>query len=143
MSDSLQKKIENRIIDCINKSARGRLIVFRFREGIGGADLVVKKKGEYKQRSGEEASKTSIVKAKVFGKGKQGSTKEIFLRVRRDREKKDVFDTAGSKDFYIIFVSFDTIKQDISDDLCIVRLEDKKEFSINKKDLSKFLLNNL
>ncbi len=140
MEDGLQKKIEDKIIDCINESASGRLIVFRSEEG---ADLVVKKKGEYEQHSAEETPKSSIIKAKVFGKRKQGLIKEIFLRIKLKEEKKDIFDIADRENFYVIFVSFDTVKQDIDDKLRIVKLNDKKEFLINKNELSKFLLNNL
>lgn len=140
MPDNIQEKIEDKIIDCINLGAGGRLIIFRPGEGDRSADLIVKKKGGYASRQAEAMGQSHIVKARIFGKKKENTGKEIFLFIKEKAVEKDILNVATSKNSYLVLVSFDPIKQNISDNIKITKLDDKKEFTINKKGLSKFFL---
>ncbi len=121
MSDNIQEKIENKIIDLIALGATGRLIVFK-PENINipqqaGKDLVVEKKGNYK--------KTPIF-LKIYDK-------ELFDKVSADKDKS----------LYLIFTHFDAIKQDIEDEIFIVSPDDFKKVTMDKKDFGKFLIEEL
>lgn len=111
MAAGVEDKIADKIIDCIVLGSGGRLLAVKPEDTKIGADLVIKRKGEYK------------------------SKKEIYLVINGQ--------AAGvKKNFYLMFVSFDIIKQDIDEKVRILKLDGtKKEFLINKKDLSQFFLN--
>jgi len=141
MTDNLQEKIEDKVIDCINLNAGGRLIIFRPEGKIQSVNLVVKRKGEYKTYQPGAITQSHIVKARVFGAKKEKPKEEVFLYIRNKNEEVNIPKLNAGKNFYVIFVSLNAIKQDIDDDVRIVRTDDKKEFLIHKKNLSKFFLN--
>ncbi len=141
MTDNLQEKIEDKVIDCINLNAGGRLIIFRPEEKTQSVNLVVKRKGEYKTYQPGAIAQSHIVKARVFGAKKEKPKEEVFLYIRNKNEEVNIPKLNAGKNFYVIFVSLNAIKQDIDDDVRIVRTDDKKEFLIHKKNLSKFFLN--
>jgi hypothetical protein len=121
MADNIQEKIEDKIIDLIALGARGRLIVFKPENS--DIDLVVEKRGDYKK-------------------------KVIFLNIRKKElvaEKNFTLD----ENFYFVFVDFDIVKQDISENIFFVpslelqKITDEKDLSrflINKKDFVRFLI---
>ena len=99
-----KEDIENKIIDWIDMGASSRLIIFKPKNGKQGADLAIKKKGEYKG-------------------------KEIYLQINssatpimgQDFTRDVPWDSfAADKSFYLMFVYFDEIKQDISSYFWIV-----------------------
>ena len=139
MADNIQEKIEDKIIDWVIRGGGDRLTVFKPPESKNGVDLVVKKKGEYESRHGQSLSQNPIVKAQVFGIKKQKSKEEIFLYVRDKNEEIDNLKLGAGKNYYMIIVSFDAVKQDISNNVRIIKLDNKKEFLINRKDLSQTL----
>jgi len=49
MSDNIQKEIEDKVIDCINSSVAGRLVIFKPEKSSLGADLAVERRGKYKE----------------------------------------------------------------------------------------------
>ena len=166
MSESLQEKIEDKIIDYINLSASGRLIVFRPKEKIKGVSLIVKKKGEYDSLQVQPLSQNSVVKTKIFGVSKKKNTKEVWLCINGQNKtsnqtifKKEinVDDFKENKNLYFIFSFLNVLKQDIDDYMCILSPEQFKKsadikeggiysfesfLSPDKKDkYSKFLIN--
>jgi len=112
MLENIREKIEDRIIDLINSSSGGRLVIFKPEKS--DMDLVVEKKGDYKR---------SPVSLKIYDKDEL-SQKE---------------DSAVDDNLYLLFLHFDMVKQDIEDDVWI---KDKtSKFLINKNDIGKFFVN--
>ncbi len=141
MSNNIQKDVENKIIDCIVLGSGGRLLVTKPEEFKNGADLVIKRKGEYEPEKDKNAVEQIIVRVKAFGSRTKKSNEEIFLAVRSQKENIDISKFGISKNFYLLFALFDIVKQDIEDNIRIVKLdESKKEFLVNKKDLAQFFL---
>lgn len=145
MIGNIQEEIKDKVIDLINLSSGGRLIIFKSEKNRFGADLSVERKGNYKD--------------KPYGF-------QINSIDRIDNQKgfiKDfpVENFKSDKSFYLLFVYFDEIKQKISDyvwlipsldfeDMAdIIKLEgDKKVLRFegflnieNKNKFSKFLVN--
>jgi len=141
MADNIQEDVENKIIDGIVLGSGGRLIVFKPEEHKNGVDLVIKRKGEYEPEKDKNAVEQIIVKVKAFGSRIKKSKEEIFLAVRSQKENIDISKFNMAENFYLLFINFDIVKQDIDDSVRIVKLDgSKKEFLINKKDLAQFFL---
>ncbi len=113
---NIKEEIENKIIDLIALGAGGRLIVFK-PENLN-KDLVVEKKGGYKNK---------VIYLNVYGK------KEINQLAGKD-------DLKANEDFYLMFVNFDIVKQNIEDSFLIIPSLDLKNLS-EENDFSKFLTN--
>lgn len=120
-----QEDMENRIIDLIASGAGGRLIVFKPENS--DKNLIVEKKGGYKKKA---------ICLNVYGE------KEI----RQLAGKKDI---KAEENFYLVFVHFDFVKQNISDAFWVIpsldldKLPEENDFSkflTNKKDFIRFLI---
>ena len=137
---NIQEKIENKIIDYIVLGSGGRLIAFKPQKTKNGADLVVKRKGEYENQK-EEKSKSAVVKTRIFGAKSKKNTDDIFLSIYSQEEDVDISKSEPVKNFYLLFVRFDIVKQDIDDNVRIIKLdESKKEFLMQKNELPQFFL---
>jgi hypothetical protein len=138
--DNIKEKIEDNIINWITINAGGRLVVFKPENSNN--DLIVEKRGDYKKMT---------VALNIYGK-----------RAIDDGD----FDKENFKpesNFYLIFVHFDIVKQDIEENILIVPSMDFKKimneekfsqdllglrqlvpssskFLVNKKNISNFLL---
>ena len=150
---NIEENIENRVIDLITEGSEDRLIVFKPKEDTEVIDLVVKKRGEYKKR--EISFQINI----FIGPGGMD-------RITKDISRENF---APDKSFYLMFVYFDIVKQDVNniwiipsaaflevsesrkseDNKPILRFEtttvpekqDKyAKFLIDKKELGNFLL---
>ena len=150
---NIEENIENRIIDLIIKGSEDRLIAFKPKEDTGSVDLVIKKRGDY-------TSKELSFQINIFiGHSK---TESIVKNILQNN-------FIPSKDFYLMFICFDEVKQDVSniwiissfmfseiaelqkseDNKIILRFEttavpEKKDkyarFLVDKKNLGNFLL---
>lgn len=143
MSEKIQEKIENRIIDFINLNAGGRLIVLKSEETGGDISLVIKKKGDYEPSKTETPENKNIVKARIFGVSKKKNIKEVYLCINGQTKTTDnsIFSKEinlenfdESKNIYFVFVFFNVLKQDIEDNLCILSLEQIKDKSESVKE---------
>jgi len=125
MADNIQEKIEDKIIDCINSESDGRLVIFK-PENLNKV-LVVERKGEYKN------NKQVILN--VFGSEKPGGKdleKENFLSINREIP-------STGRNVYLVFVSFDIVKQDLEDSFLVIPAFKLSEVK-REKNLSKFLM---
>jgi hypothetical protein len=136
MDENIKEKIENKIIDWAIKGAGDRLVIFEPQASSGGADLVVEKKGEYETKEHKALGERHVIRVQIFNKSKK-ELKKISIFVNREADLK------GDKNSYSMFIDFDAIKQDIKEDIRIVKLDDKKELLINKKDIGDFLIEKL
>jgi len=137
---NIQEKIENKIIDYIVLGSGGRLIAFKPQKAKNGADLVIKRKGEYENEK-EKKSKSAVVKTRIFGTKSKKNTDDIFLSIYSQEEDVDISKSEPVKNFYLLFVQFDMVKQDIDDNVRIIKLdESKKEFLMQKNELPQFFL---
>jgi hypothetical protein len=104
MTENIKEKIENSVMDCINSGIVGRLIIFKPEQSIFGADLVVERRANYKEK-GMSFQINSIV----------GHTKDNnFVKdFPQENLKTD-------KNFYLIFVYFDEVSQKIADYIWLV-----------------------
>lgn len=103
--ENTREKVENKIIDWIALGSDGRLVA---EKPASGADLVVQKKGDY-------PSKKILFNIEIF---EIPPEKEFFeSNVAQDR-------VLPEKDFYIIFVVFDFIKQHVSEKIWIIPGQD-------------------
>lgn len=94
-----QEKIEDKIIDLINADANGRLIIFKPEKKDFMEDLIVERRGKYK----EKKISLKINDLSVFSTGAEFS--KDFLEE----------DFKADKSFYLLFACFDSIKQKISE----------------------------
>ena len=142
MSEKIQEKIENRIIDFINLNAGGRLIVLKSKELGIDTNLVIKKKGDYEAPKTETPENKNIVKARIFGVSKKKNINEVYLSVNGQAKTTDnnlfskeinLENFDESKNIYFIFVFFNVLKQDIEENICILSLKQIKD----KADLVK------
>lgn len=117
MSENIQEKIKDRVIDLIALGAGGRLIVFK-PEKLD-KDLIIEKKGDYKKKT---------ISLKVF-------EKEF---IDSEKIKKEI---NPEENFYLMFVYFDIVKQNISDNFLVIPSADFKGKGKKEKDFSKFLVN--
>ncbi len=137
MAENLKEEIEDKVIDCINAGAIGRLVIFKPEKS--DKDLIVEKRSDYKKKT---------ISLKIYGKelfGDQGFKKEVKQLVDKKEIKPD-------KNFYLMFVHFDIVKQDIKDKFLFIssldfqktaKQNDFSKFLINKKDFGKLLIEKL
>jgi hypothetical protein len=111
---STKYKIIDKVIDCINAGASGRLIIFKPEKPASGEDLVVEKRGDYVK-------------------------KNISLKVL-DKSEFENFSSTKINNFYLVFVHFDFIKLDIEEEIFVVLTLDSKKIIIKKTELGKFLI---
>jgi hypothetical protein len=126
MTDNIQEEIEDKIIDLIASGASGRLIVFKPENS--DKDLIVEKRGNYKKK---------VISLNVYGReffGDQNIAKEIYQLAG----KKNL---NAEENFYLVFVRFDIVKQDIDDSFWIIPSLDLQKIEGGKGDFSKFLTN--
>jgi hypothetical protein len=175
MADNIKEKIEDKIIDWVIRGSGNRLVVFKPEKPAGGIDLVIEKKGDYETGPDKNPADNLVIRAQTFGKPQRKKAKEISISVNgqvgaggNNIFVKDINieEFALNKNFYFIFAFFDILRQDISDNVCFISLEEFKknaggtqdknilkfesylspnkkdkysEFLINKKDLSQVL----
>lgn len=175
---NVEENIKNRIIDLITEGSEDRLIVFKPKEDIKAVDLVVKKRGEYKPPIILKRLGVSFKTGRAFSALPKDKSKELFFQLnifvgpsQTNSIIKDILQVnfIPSKDFYLMFIYFDEVKQDVSnvwiipsslfleiaehkkleDNKAILRFEttagsEKKDkyarFLITKKELGNFLL---
>lgn len=115
--------IENRIIDLITKGSEDRLIVFKPKKVNGAMDLVVKKRGEYKPPIIPKQSGVSSKTKRAFAALHKTTSKELFFQVyifigpgKTENIVKDILQKnfVPNKDFYLMFIYFNKVKQDVS-----------------------------
>ena len=104
MTDNIQKEIEDKIIDCINSGIAGRLIIFKPEKNSMGADLAVERRGKYKE-TGMYFQVNSFVGPAENSNYIKDFPKENFK---------------ADKNFYLIFVYFDEVRQKISDYIWLI-----------------------
>jgi hypothetical protein len=142
---NIEEKIEDKVIDWMALDVGGRLIISKPEKNIFGADLLVEKRGEYKEKS---------ILFKVCSL--IGPVESIKLIKDFSEEQ-----FKAEQNFYLLFVYFDSIKQKTSDYIWLVPSLQFKDIAevikspegqkvlrfeafldINKKDkYSKFLVN--
>jgi hypothetical protein len=99
MFKNIEEEIEGKIIDSINLSAGGRLVIFKTPNSIFGTNLAVEKKGNYK------VAPYNFEIISFVGPSKDNAiVKDI-----------SVADFKAANDLYFLFVYFDKIKQKIYD----------------------------
>ena len=152
MTDNIQGEIEDKIIDCINSGVKERLVIFKPEKSLFGENLIVKKRGDYKNKE------VRLQVNSLIEPGKDVNFTKDFLS---NNFKKD-------ENFYLIFVYFNEALQKIEEHIWFVPsfefidiakvLDDKKilrfdssldikqnnkysEFLINTEDLGKIILN--
>ena len=104
MTDNIKEEIEDKVIDCINSSVAGRLIVFK-PEGKGFEDyLAVERKGKYNDNPIYLKINSLVVPLKDDNFVKDFSPEEIET----------------DQNFYWVFVCFDEVKQKIKDYIWLV-----------------------
>lgn len=122
-SKSIQEKIKEGLIDIINTGADGRLIIFKPQDNRLNADLVVEKRGGYKE---------TPCSAQIFGF--MASLEPIVAD----------FSTAkvpALERHYGIFVQFDLITQKIRDDIWLVpavKLHEMEKFDASHPENARF-----
>jgi hypothetical protein len=122
MVDNIKEKIEDKVIDCINYGAGGRLIILKPENS--DKDLMVEKRGDYKK-------------------------KPISINVYDKIAPPQMQSFAPDNNFYLVFAHFDIVKQDIADSIYVIpssKFSDKIDFSkflINKNNLGGFLIDTL
>jgi hypothetical protein len=156
MAENLQEKVEDKIIDLIALGAGGRLVVFKPEKSLGHSpsavagqarpmgeadkDLVVEKKGDYNGK---------VIYLNVYRRELSDNKdlgKEIYqLILGKNNPKID-------NNFYLLFVYFDIVKQEINDDFFIIpslnmqNIAGKEDFStflVSKKGFVDFLIEEL
>lgn len=112
--ENIQEEIEDKVIDCINSGVGGRLIIYK-PEKRGLEDfLVVERRGQYKGNNINFQINSLVLPSKNIS----------FVK---DFVQED-FKT--DKNFYLLFVYFDEVKQDINDYVWLIP-------SIQFKDIAK------
>jgi hypothetical protein len=104
MLENNQEKVEDKIIDYINFSSGARLVVFKPEDKKNGINLSVERRGNYK-----EAPFNFRVNV-FFGPPEP----EKFIK---DFTKSDLM---AGRNFYLIFVYFDEVKQKINDYVWVI-----------------------
>ena len=104
MTDNIQEEIEDKIIDCLNSGAEGRLIIFKPEKNISDVDLVVEKKGKYTGRE---------FYLKISGLIEPSPDKKFTVDFKEETFREN-------ENFYLIFVYFNEVTQKISDYLWLV-----------------------
>ena len=96
--DNINKLVEGKIIDIINSEMFGRLIVVRPDKNDVGVDLVVEKRGDYKEKP---------IYLKIVPFAFPSSNPKFNWSI-------DVNDFKSLENFYLVFVGFDIIKQEFN-----------------------------
>jgi len=99
MSENIQEKIEDKIIDYINTGAAGRLIIFKPEKAPFGSDLAIERRGKYKEKGIYLQVNVFIAPAKA---------KNFINDFLQESFKTD-------KNFHLLFVYFDEVRQEIGD----------------------------
>jgi hypothetical protein len=102
--ENIQEEIEDKVIDCINLGVVGRLIIFKPEKNAFKADLAIERRGKYKEKE-IYFQVNSLVGPEKSGEFVKDFSQESF--------KMD-------KNFYLLFVYFDEIKQKINDYIWLV-----------------------
>lgn len=102
--ENIEEQIENKIIDCIVSSSGGRLIVTKPESSKTTIDLVIEKRGGYK------AGKLLL---EVSGFAIPAESKNFVKDFVKNDFKPD-------KNYYLLFVCFDEIKQILNDKIWLV-----------------------
>jgi hypothetical protein len=116
---NIQEEVKNKIIDWIALGSEGRLIVFKTEKG---ADLAVQKKGDY-------PGKKLLFKLEIFI---TPSEKNVFA--------KDILqnDLIKEKDYYLLFVVFDEVKQKIEEKIWFMPvlsfIEESEKINLQNND---------
>ena len=119
----IKEKIEDKIIDWITTGANGQLINFKPAIGPVAADLVVKRRGKY--------HKDSIVSLKL-GYCEKNEKENIYIsEVSKNKLIQD-------KDWYLLFVYFDIVVQDVMKYVWLVPVA--KFFEIAEENKNKSLV---
>ncbi len=145
MTDNIQEKVEDKIIDCINEGAAGRLIISKPDNNSMGIDLVVERRGKYKEKEFYFKVNSFVGPAK---------NKNLVMDFSQETFREE-------ENFYLIFAYFDEISQKIADHLWLIpstffrdtadviespsgekllRFENNLDFK-NKNAYSKFIIN--
>lgn len=141
--ENIQEKIEDKVIDAMNFSAGGRLIIFKPEKSIFGIDLCVERRGKYKE---------DLYNFQINSFVGTGAEEKFTKDFPEESFRSD-------KNFYLLFVYFDEIKQKINDyiwlipslqfeDMADIKMEEGKKMlrfeaslSIKEKDkFSRFLV---
>jgi len=129
MTDKIQEEIEDKIIDLITLGGGSRLVVFKPENS--DKDLMVEKRGDYKKKK---------ISLNIYNGefSDAGDFKKIISQLVVRPEEN----------FYLVFVRFNIVKQDIEDNFWIVpslsfKEDDFSEFLTNKNNFVGFLIDEL
>ncbi|MGA2418089.1 MAG: DUF5680 domain-containing protein [Candidatus Staskawiczbacteria bacterium] len=104
MLENIQEEIEDKIIDCINAGVAGRLIIFKPEKSSFKANLAVERRGKYKEKEMYFQINIFVAPARSVNFVKD------FLQN----------DFKSEKNFYLLFVCFDEVKQKINDYIWLI-----------------------
>ena len=110
MVNNIQEEVEDKVIDCITLGSGGRLVIFKPEKS--DKDLVVEWRGDYKKRT---------IEINVYN-GAPASAGKI----------------SPKGNFYLMFVNFDIVKQDIGDEFIFMPSASFSQ-AIKSNNFSKFL----
>jgi hypothetical protein len=122
ITNNIEDEIKDKIIDQITLGVSGRLIVSKFEKNKFGADLLVEKRGDYK-------GKDLLFKICSFVGPSSTKIEKVFLQ---NEFKPD-------KNFYLIFVYFDSVKQKIGDFIWLIPSSQFENIAELVKGDNKFL----
>lgn len=143
-----QEIIEDKIIDLIAEQTKARFITTKSAEQTPGIDLIVKKRAEYEVSERENSVKYKISSRNTLSSVKTHKAKEIYLKIIAQSANEDNLEEnipeenlRAQKDLYLLFVSFDEIKQEIGENLWLAPALDlakikknNSKYKISKKD---------
>lgn len=126
---SVQEKVENKIIDLINESTGGRLIIFKPENSE--ISLIVEKRGDYKKNP---------LSVKIYGFDVLEKSQDVIKNIGKG--------IAPQKDVFLLVAYFDIVKQDIEDSVWMAPSSsvwdgsagDFSKFLMGKKEIGRFLL---
>lgn len=119
--DTIEKKVRDNIIDVINAGAAGRLIIVAKEKSKQGIDLSVERRGEYKEKPYNFQINSFVGYPYKGGFAKDFSQKDF----------------RAEKNFYLLFVSFDEVTQEIGNKMWVVpslQLQDLAEAVVSDKN---------
>ncbi|MDD4664324.1 MAG: hypothetical protein PHD83_06655 [Caldisericia bacterium] len=121
---NIEENIKNRMIDLVAEGSENRLIAFKPDKNNGVVtDLIVKKKGEYKPPTALKRLGVSFETKRIFSKPAEDKSKEISFQIHifigpsnPESITKDIYqdDIVFDKNFYLMFIYFDEVKQYVS-----------------------------
>lgn len=121
---NIEENIKNRIIDLIAKGSENRLITFKPDKNNGViTDLIVKKKGEYKPPIALKRLGVSFKTKNIFLKPPEDKSNELSFQIHifigpsdPTSITKDIYqdDIIFDRNFYLMFIYFDEVKQYVS-----------------------------